>query len=668
MGILFFVSVLGYAIGARKLFPKMRPGVALLTSVCSMVFLSYLTVILFGLYRFGAYSVILLGFAAGLTGIGLDIYENIKMRKSLTELLTEWKKDYLTPSMVMFLIITLGSAFFIRGMQAFPSHDNYSFWGRAVREMWMFDSSYINAASNIAHNDYCSAITALQYSVVRVFGWKNEYLCYVPTALVAAAYSAIYDRFTWKNKWYAAFAAAACFALYPMASNTFDFDELLIDGPLAILFASALLLWAQREDDSFASLLPVAAAAFVLVTAKLYIGLMLAVVLLAAVFIHWIKNRSAMHYAGVLTMALLIMFAQFSWSAHYNYMSAIREYEVAQAQSEYLDVDGEHGERPGFSLSYVFKGNPRNSTLTGGIDKEEIHRNLSAAKPYFLKVFTEKLNGSTSPQITTFSLSMLTIIALAVTAYLASDKLRRNMLYSCLLMGIALFLYMAGMLVTILVVQPVAMTSIIRYIGIAMLIMQNVLFCYLAHVLSENNKTARGFAIGIAVFLILFVSPEQLYHTYCLEERYFSDEFARSGIESAADRIDEGDRVLYVDNRDPKGGYLGGSGFVYCYQYCAFPNYANAVFHPYGSTDDLDTIDMGWLTKQLTGQRADKLVIMTDDDAYRQRYADILGINPSAEQPWVFSVDVADGVFSITAFETVSPTDVLPVVEAAHAE
>lgn len=609
-----------------------------------MVFLAYTLIIVLGIFEAAAYGVLLLGPIGGVCFAVRGAVRSGFQSKRVAERLAAWR----TPSTLLFLVLILGFAAFTQGMETFPSHDNYSFWARAVRELWALDSFYIHAGSNIAHSDYCPAISALQYCAVRVFGWRNEYLCYVLFAMSAASLSAIYDRFTWARCAPAVLSVLAVLALYPLTAATYDIGELYIDGPMALLFAAAVVVWTEQTDapaGGGGGALPVLLAAFVLVTAKPYSGLMMAAVLFLAMLWSRIKRRERRGLAVTMLMAALILYAQFSWSAVYNYHTAIKAYDTQIANHEYLNVAYvPDAERPSFHWKYLFSGNPRSSKLLDGDMVQTLRHNWATAA-WLKELATKKLSGTEHPCVTVLSATAATLL-LMLLVYATSDGEAKSRIKSAYLVSsAACLLYMAGMLATFLVVQPEASSSAIRYAGVILLILQNILLRYLAEQCARKNAKSICIFAAVAVLLAVFLSPKQLVKAYCVNTAYASMSFAQSGMDSVRGRLAPSDRVLYIDNRDPEGKWISSSGVIYCYQYAALPERATALWHRYGDSAAMESVTEAALTDRLAAERANKIVILADDADCAKRYSEILHVAVPVGRACIVDVTVRGGAY-----------------------
>ena len=264
-GSLFFLCVIGYALVIMLLLPKIKAGAALLCSICGMLFVSFWGVIMAEWMIPVAYLVIYGGLACFLAGAAAAGMKKCSLHTRL-----------LSPGLLFFVLAAAAAVVSGREM-LIQDHDALSYWARAVKELFTFDRFYIHADSNMFHMDYIPLMASLQYSVVRVFGWQDGYLSYIPAACVAASIAALTDQVKCK-RWFAVILSFVLYYSYRVFG--FSLGGLRADGPMLIVFTSGLLTLLMREEDTPSAFVPALFVCAVLTGFKIYSGLMYAAVYL----------------------------------------------------------------------------------------------------------------------------------------------------------------------------------------------------------------------------------------------------------------------------------------------------------------------------------------------------------------------------------------------------
>lgn len=334
---LFFLSVLGYGIGLMALVPKLSAGKAVFCGACAMLFVAYYGVIICGLMAETAYLLM----AGGLTALAAAIIHQFASPRS------GLGKRLLSPTLLVMAVLFALAIPLCRGT-VLTSHDDFSFWARSVKELYSFDTFYIHENATMYHTDYIPLLTALEYCVVRVFGWKEAYLGYVPFALVVSSMAALSECV--ERKWLK--APLMALLLYGFGACGFTPYLLRADGPMLAVFAAGLGCLMLRREDSLSGLLPTLCAAAVLTGFKIYSGLMFAAILAAALLVEWLRTdkagRKALRRAFLISLGLIVLL-QVSWSVRYHLASD-----------------------PQAGLGALLSGNPRSAQLLGSFTAENM--------------------------------------------------------------------------------------------------------------------------------------------------------------------------------------------------------------------------------------------------------------------------------------------------------
>ena len=357
-GSLFFLSVTGYALAAMLAAPALSAGGALLCSVCGMLFVSFYGCIMAGWMVPTAHALMYGGLgclALGVIAAGFD-WRGLRRR-------------LLSPGLLFFLALSAFAVFDASDM-LIQGHDYLSYWARAVKELFTFDRFYIHGNATMFHTDYIPLTAALQYCIVRVFGWKDAYLYYISAACIGASIAAMADLLP-KRRW----AVLLSVVLY-CAFNTFGFRlmELRTDSPMTAVFAAGLITLIARRDDSISSFLPAVCTCAVLAGFKIYSGLMFAAVIVLGLIIECVslrKNKPVLRRLLAVTAVsvVLLLLMQFGWSALYNASKAQAAVESAAAKAAYLGRTAEQTEAS-VGLDMLLSGNPRTGQLLSSFTPE----------------------------------------------------------------------------------------------------------------------------------------------------------------------------------------------------------------------------------------------------------------------------------------------------------
>lgn len=636
----YFVSLLGYGLVIKTLLPRLKLGVAIFCAFICMAFFSYTFMIILGVFAFSAYLLIFGGIFAFII---IGITELIKYKKRRDQCLS--KSDLFTILVylmfVSFLIILLSDG-------VFKEHDAYSFWGRAARELYVFDKGYFNADTNIAHWDYNPLFATMQYAVTRVFGWQTKYVYYIIIGMFTTGFCAIMEFIEgWKQKLAFLFLTIL---FYPMIVWQHSTTCLGADASLALLFVTGVLCWQSRENEDIASALPTILAAVILPAVKLYSGLMLSIILVIMLFTSIIKNKKTTLRIALGIMLAGILYMQCSWSAYYNYNVDKVEYERAMAAYKYLGggVEPENSlEKPTFKISYFIKGNPRTEKLAMEIGEDNISEMLRLSKQSIDRFVDTDLYNSSMYIVTLVFLSMFAYTLLAKVAWKNKNK---EMLYTIIWIWVATIIYVLGMFATYLV-QPETEGSVMRYIGVVVIPMVISLLYYTCkywkcgdEVLSELSSKI---LLTVLLILILDCKPRKVVDAYSAKQSleygsatYVQNEFENELKELWAECSDT-DRILIIDNNE-KNVKLSRTGLVYAYQYYALPKRGQALYFEYGNKEAVETVTGDYLKEKVISNRIDTLIVMIDDEDLQKKLTDILTI-PVNNETQIIDVAMVNG-------------------------
>ena len=604
MGFVFFVSLLGYALGLMLVCPKVKAGAALMCASCGMVFVSFWGVIMLEWMVPVSYALMAGGLLCLLGGVAAAALNRRNLRSRL-----------LSPGLLFYVLACAWTAWMVHGT-LIQDHDSLSYWARAVRELYTFDQFYIQSGVNMHHMDYIPLMASLQYSIVRVFGWKDAYLCYVPAVFCITGIAAMADVMPKKRLG----LLAAAVATLAFGTFGFHFSTLRADGPMLMLFTAAMVcLMLRREDDSF--LLPVTAAASVLTGFKIYTGLMYAVLIAAGMLCLWLKNRKNRALGWmILVSAVLILALQFGWSVKYNASMALM-----------------HGNEAG--LAQLLSGNPRTGALMNSFTPENIEQ-------------FKELAGNT---FEVYAQSALVWVWPFVIAALVWAGIRREW-RAFGLMGMLLLaavIYLGGLFASYFVQSETAGAAV-NYLSTAsapLLIASAVAAVWLAHGVS-GYVIAVLMAIGMIVLHppVIALPAEAEYEGYAaLAYNYYYDEL--DGILTEDDRDA---RAFVIDCTYEASEIKSPSGKTHSYQYFGLPmRVQEPVYYTYGDYVELDYyFDPDELYDRVANADCDLLMLRIEDEFYWEAVRDALGLWGDWDEPLgVYDISEEDGELIFTIRE-----------------
>lgn len=620
----------------KHLFPNMQTGNSLVGSSLLMLSASYLTVIIMGSYVFFPHAII---WGGCLTCILFIAYSFAKKRNVFMD------RTLLLWSIVCLILCIL------LGKGVFMAHDNYSFWGRAVRELYLFEDFYINANSNMAHTDYNPIIASLQYCVVKVTGWRNASLFYVIISIVSAI---IVSLSQFINKLKQNFGLQilfvfTCLILLPTIHSTFATSFLGADSMLALFPLWGTLIYYRQQEDTQGTRFLLILLSFVLPAIKLYSGMLFLCCIIVSISISAFRNKKN-HAKWWILPALMLFFAlfmQLSWSYKYNYHTDLQQAQCSAEQSNWLNntPSAETVDIP-FSFSYFIKGNPRNEEIKEVVTDDSLSETGSIIKKGIQSILCSPMYSS---QLTESTLILLVFLLFWALYILNKTITQRFMEYSTLLLSGAI--YFIGILITYLV-QPATLTGTTRYFGV---IVVTWVF-YVILLLFEESVTSNKAKILLILTLAFFVSNVNIYNSIQAYVASDSQEpiVARDMKDNLNDIIiplsgvKSEDRILIIDAMN--WGTWSDNGLnsfaKYYYQYEFLPARANVLSAYRADHSNLEQLQIEEVDAAVSSFRSDYVLINCNDANYAMKYYSMFDVPGNATMPWLFKVNVSSGNIS----------------------
>lgn len=615
IGALFFLALLGWAFALMMLCRRISMGAALIGALSFMLLAAYTGVIVLGFMRPTAYALIFGGL--GCLAFG---YTALRRRE-------------LTVALPLYLAMCAAYALLTVNIVV-CDHDSMSFWMRAVKELFTFDRFYIRALNPMYHTDYIPMSSALQYCVVRVFGWRDAYPLFVTFACVAASICAIAELP--RKRLCGLFLGGALF--YAMSVFHTNYVTPRTDIPMCALFTAGLCILFLRRAERASQLTPVILLAGALTGLKIYIGLLFALsVCLSALYRAMrerrAKSASARAYAVAAAVGLaLVLFVHFSWSGIYNFSIDKASYDTAVIEGT------QTGSAPVFSLSYLVKGNPRTSRLMDSLTPEAL-RAVGALIADTARVYVN---------------SRLVWIWLFVAgASLLLSRRERSaradyvhMLVAMLITGAVFVLGLFGSYF----VQAETFGAATTYLTDAILPLCWFSLLVAFEALSESPMRKLApvtAALMLAGLLVLSTPGKWLYRWtslpyYHYEEAKLATDFYYEAIPGELNEGDAGKTALLIDCSEGATYFSSMSGKTHAYQYYALPTYVTVYQYEYGSEESLSNLYYGTVVDGLKEYHANILILNVDDEAFWQRMCSLIPLPEDAPMKGVYDVTFAD--------------------------
>ncbi len=595
MGVLFFFAVLGYAMLLMLALPRIKAGHALLSSVCGMLFAAYYGVII-AEWMIPVAFVLMYGGLAGLAAGCICAALNVRCLRS----------RLFSPGMVAFVLLC---AYAVWDAHTFliKDHDDLSFWARVIRELYTFDRFHIHSGSTMFHMDYIPLHAALQYSVVRVFGWQDAYCTYVTAACIASSAAAMAESF--RKRWVA--AVMSVLFLFALKLYGFGIGALRADGSMLTVFTAGVLCLISREDDSWASVLPSLMCCAVLTGFKIYSGLMYAAVIVIGMAAEWIsaarhKRPCRIWAAAAVLSVVLIIAMQVSWSIKYNYASALAEMERTGAETA-------------VPVGELLSGNPRTAALMRSFTPEKIEKFLQlAGQTMQLYVFSKLI------------WTWLFLIPVIVLGVISSREKRAAAVKAFLLVLLAAVIYLMGLFASYFV-QSETSGAAMHYLSTAsapLLISALFLTVWLGQ---ENARAAAAVLTALmAGGMSLLCPPAELIPDMEMDEYQIESALAVDFYEYEIDGLlteeDYGKRALLIENSYQATEVSSRSGKTHAYAYFGLPvRVLEPIYYVYGDYTQLDeTFDAEKLRQQIIDSRCELLMLRVEDFLYWEAICDAL--------------------------------------------
>lgn len=179
----------------------------------------------------------------------------------------EFTASIMTPGFFLFLLLTAAVWWMARG-RLYNQWDEFSHWGRAVKNMFELDALYTIPESNDGFKDYPPALALLQYLFMKTVGqgFREDIAIFSLGFLTVGMLLYPVSRFSWKNWFWCGLYAGFMFIL-PASYLGDYYVNTMADGLLGTLFAFVLLAHFTSRASRYRSVV-VSAGCMVLALVK----------------------------------------------------------------------------------------------------------------------------------------------------------------------------------------------------------------------------------------------------------------------------------------------------------------------------------------------------------------------------------------------------------------
>jgi len=231
----FVFLTLTIAFQTRRKFEECLP----IAVIASIFFLMMFGV--FGILRFGVYALV----AVSICSL---IYFLLQIKQKKVSLNTE---QYFTPGFFLFLGFVLIIPWICRGLR-FNSWDEFSHWGLAVKDMYLFDAMAYRADAYVTMQEYPPYSTLFQYYFLKLYGQYSEPIVYAAHNLMSLVLVLPMTKRIEKRNWAYIIPLAVIFVCFPLYIFPKYWNQLYMDFHLGLALGySVWTYFCDKEKDGF---------------------------------------------------------------------------------------------------------------------------------------------------------------------------------------------------------------------------------------------------------------------------------------------------------------------------------------------------------------------------------------------------------------------------------
>ncbi|MDO4565709.1 MAG: hypothetical protein Q4B42_00090 [Oscillospiraceae bacterium] len=171
--------------------------------------------------------------------------------------LAETAREFFKPGMVFFIVSSLAFLVALGDKQPyFMIWDEFSFWGIAVKNMWLNGRLYTLFTSSMIGVSYPPALPVFSYFMQCTAGVFTEWLVYLAyDILMMSVFAMLFARLKWKN--YIALpvlsftSVAALYIFWESFEGLKLYSTSYSDVPLGVVFGAVLAAWFSSDERGF---------------------------------------------------------------------------------------------------------------------------------------------------------------------------------------------------------------------------------------------------------------------------------------------------------------------------------------------------------------------------------------------------------------------------------
>jgi len=216
------------------------------------------------MYVFGIVGHLLLGFKACLIVFGIALAYCIYCTKKNKGL---WKQDIFTPGFFVFCFMYIVFLWGFRGY-FISGNDEFSHWGRVVKDMFFLDSFGSHPRSTTGFKEYPPATALFQYFYSRIAGnFTESNICLSLQVLMFSMWLPIFRKINWKKKQYI-LPIFILILLLPLVFFGKYYTTIDVDATLGVLFGYIIFTYCSVKTMNKLCLVSLFAGTAVLTLTK----------------------------------------------------------------------------------------------------------------------------------------------------------------------------------------------------------------------------------------------------------------------------------------------------------------------------------------------------------------------------------------------------------------
>lgn len=423
-------------------------------------------------------------------------------------------KMIITPGAIIYIVLCIIAIWSNKG-RMFENHDEFTHWGKLVKNMFMYNTYGTNAESVLTFNEYPPFTGTFQYlfvSIKKIF--SENIVINAQCIMYLSIIIPITKNIEWNKNIKNAIWIVPTMICIPMIFYSNYYVEIMADGILGIMFGFCIFYAYQEEETTFKSINIGTMLIMMALTKTSGIALaILAIVIILIKNIISIKQvNSKKELRAIIICAIIVTILTTIW--YVKVRNTIKTWNF----EKYITTDN-----------------------TNNIDTK------SVIKLYIKYIFGN--DSITEKNLTTFNV-ILILLCSSICIYKKMKK-HKNSTYYLIAMLISIIVYLIAMCVSYIKIfnkeEAETLSCFQRYISTILL--ANVMF----HILVVVNMKEKIQAIKIIVILTILITLMPLYNIkqkYIYKEKYMkgSNEFREeyTKIKIFKEHLKPQDKILYI--------------------------------------------------------------------------------------------------------------------------